>query len=55
MEINDNEGNFFILTGSGDGEVKAWSLDGAVLQNGLVQTENGEVRFSNKAVLLILM
>ncbi|CCO33952.1 putative WD repeat-containing protein C3D6,12 [Rhizoctonia solani AG-1 IB] len=43
MEINDNEGNFFILTGSGDGEVKAWSLDGAVLQNGLVQTENGEI------------
>ncbi|CAE6412043.1 unnamed protein product [Rhizoctonia solani] len=43
MEINKNEGKLFILTGSGDGEVKAWSLDGAVLQNGLVQTENGEI------------
>ncbi|CAE6522518.1 unnamed protein product [Rhizoctonia solani] len=43
MEIERSEGNLLILTGSGDGEVKAWSLDGTILQNGLVQTENGEI------------
>ncbi|KAG8711931.1 hypothetical protein FRC11_001431 [Ceratobasidium sp. 423] len=44
MEIDDSEGKLLILTGSGDGEVKAWSLNGTVLQNGLIQTENGEVK-----------
>ncbi|CAE6448929.1 unnamed protein product [Rhizoctonia solani] len=43
MEIDQNEGKLLILTGSGDGEVKAWALDGAILQNGLAQTENGEI------------
>jgi U3 small nucleolar RNA-associated protein 12 len=44
MQIEEKEGKFLVLTGSGDGEVKAWTLDGATLQQGILQTENGEVR-----------
>ncbi|CAE6481027.1 unnamed protein product [Rhizoctonia solani] len=43
MDIDHNEGKLLVLTGSGDGEVKAWSLDGTMLRNGLVQAENGEI------------
>ncbi|GAB1519704.1 beta transducin [Rhizoctonia solani] len=43
MDIDSSDRKLLILTGSGDGEVKAWSLDGVILQNGLVQNENGEI------------
>ncbi|KAF8605289.1 WD-repeat-containing protein [Ceratobasidium sp. AG-I] len=43
MEVDRKEDKLLILTGSGDGEVKAWHLDGAMLRDGLVSTEKGEL------------
>lgn len=43
MEIDQKEDKLLILTGSGDGEVKAWHLDEAMLRDGLASTEKGEV------------
>ncbi|KAG8746400.1 hypothetical protein FRC10_005111 [Ceratobasidium sp. 414] len=41
IELKDNK--LLILTGSGDGDVKAWNLDGSLLRGGVVQVENGEL------------
>lgn len=42
IEVEERNDKFLVLTGSGDGEVKAWTLDGSKLQQGISQN-NGEV------------
>ncbi|QRV72846.1 small nucleolar ribonucleoprotein complex subunit Dip2 [Ceratobasidium sp. AG-Ba] len=43
MEIEQKDNKLLILTGSGDGDVKAWDLDSSVLRDGIIQGENGEL------------
>lgn len=42
-EEEEEKGSWLILTGSGDGEVKAWTLGKEALAAGLKEDENGEV------------
>lgn len=44
-----------IFTGSGEGELKAWSLDHDALKEGLKETETGEVHFCTKVSAHILI
>lgn len=41
--LDVNPANNIILTGSGEGEVKAWKIDCDALQNGLQESSAGEV------------
>ena len=41
MDISISRG--LLLTGSGEGELKAWKIDYSALANGLSQTQSGEV------------
>lgn len=47
---DEGEGRWLILTGSGDGEVRAWTVDKAALAEGLKENENGEV--SHRSTLM---
>jgi len=42
-EDEEVKGSWLILTGSGDGEVKAWTVEKKALAEGLKENENGEV------------
>ncbi|BEJ00040.1 hypothetical protein CcaverHIS631_0410820 [Cutaneotrichosporon cavernicola] len=42
-EEAEDDGRWLILTGSGDGEVRAWTIDKAALAEGLKENENGEL------------
>jgi U3 small nucleolar RNA-associated protein 12 len=41
MELLQEQG--LVFTGSGEGEVKAWTIDHEALSKGLRQTQSGEV------------
>ncbi|KAG8728474.1 hypothetical protein FRC12_021726, partial [Ceratobasidium sp. 428] len=43
MDIEQKDNKLLILTGSGDGDVKAWNLDGSKLHDGVVRTESGDL------------
>ncbi|KAG8695193.1 hypothetical protein FRC08_007977, partial [Ceratobasidium sp. 394] len=43
MDIEQKDNKLLVLTGSGDGDVKAWNLDGSLLGDSTVQVENGEL------------
>jgi U3 small nucleolar RNA-associated protein 12 len=43
MDIEQKDDKLLVLTGSGDGDVKAWNLDGSMLRDGIVPLGNGEV------------
>ncbi|KAG9104730.1 hypothetical protein FRC06_011624 [Ceratobasidium sp. 370] len=43
MDTEQKDNKLLILTGSGDGDVKAWNLDGSLLRGGVTQVENGEL------------
>jgi U3 small nucleolar RNA-associated protein 12 len=42
-EAEEKNGRWLILTGSGDGEVRTWTIDKGALAEGLKENENGEV------------
>ena len=44
-----------LLTGSNDGELRAWKIDPSVLIDGIKESENGEVRPSFEGVVFSLM
>lgn len=46
MDINNEQD--LILTGSGEGELKAWKMDHEALTAGLRETEMGEVCSCNE-------
>ncbi|KAG8693426.1 hypothetical protein FRC08_009115 [Ceratobasidium sp. 394] len=43
MDIEQKDNKLLILTGSGDGDVKAWNLDGSLLGDSTIQAKNGEL------------
>ena len=44
-----------LLTGSNEGELKAWKIDSSALMDGIKESENGEVRRSFEGVSFALI